>query len=268
MLARRRHDEIVKILRLNGMVRVSRLAVALGVSEMTIRRDLETLSSSGVVEKFHGGASLVGRPTTEEPGFDVKRTMQTDVKESIAERAASRVRPGSSVGLTAGTTTWMLAKYLDVRPLTVVTNSISVAEVLYPQASPALDVVLTGGVRTPSDALVGPVAVSSLSSLHIDVLFMGVHGMTERAGFTTPNLLEAETNQAFIRGAAELIVVADHTKFGVTGLSTICPLSAADSLIIDAELDDGAVELLGSEIPDVELVRTDSAAVQKVEENE
>jgi DeoR/GlpR family transcriptional regulator of sugar metabolism len=148
----------------------------------------------------------------------------------------------------------MLAKLLDVRPLTVVTNSISVAEVLYPSASPTLDVVLTGGVRTPSDALVGPVAVSSLSSLHIDLLFMGVHGMTERAGFTTPNLLEAETNQAFIRGAAELVVVADHTKYGVTGLSTICPLSAANSLIIDSELDPPALEVLRSEISDVELV--------------
>lgn len=254
MHARRRRDEIVKILRHEGTIRVSALAGSLAVSEMTVRRDLEILSAAGVAEKFHGGAALVGRPTADEPGFDVKRTMQTEVKEAIARRAAARVRPGSSVGLTAGTTTWMLAQFLDVRPLTVVTNSISVAEVLYPRASPTLDVVLTGGVRTPSDALVGPVAVSSLSSLHIDILFMGVHGMTAKAGFTTPNLLEAETNRAFMGGAAELVVVADHTKFGVTGLSTICALSAADSLIIDAELDPPAVDLLRSEIPDVELV--------------
>ncbi|MGI9610780.1 MAG: DeoR/GlpR family DNA-binding transcription regulator [Acidimicrobiia bacterium] len=254
MHARRRHDEIVKILRQEGTIRVSALADSLGVSEMTVRRDLELLSAEGVVEKFHGGAALVGRPTADEPGFDVKRTMETEAKESIARRAASRVRPGSSVGLTAGTTTWMLAKYLDMRPLTVVTNSISVAEVFYPRASPTLDVVLTGGVRTPSDALVGPVAVSSLSTLHIDTLFMGVHGMTERAGFTTPNLLEAETNRAFIHGAAELVVVADHTKFGVTGLSTICSLSTVDALIVDDQLDPTAVDLLRSEIPDVELV--------------
>jgi len=129
-----------------------------------------------------------------------------------------------------------------------------VAEVLYPAASPSLDVVLTGGVRTPSDALVGPVAVASLSSLHVDVLFMGVHGMTERAGFTTPNLLEAETNQAFIRSAAELVVVADNTKFGVTGLSTICPLERADVLIVDSELDPAATEVLRSRIASVELV--------------
>ncbi len=254
MHARRRHDEIVKILRKEGTIRVSALAGSLGVSEMTVRRDLENLSVEGIVEKFHGGAALVGRPTADEPGFDVKRTLQTRLKESIARRAAARVRPGSSVGLTAGTTTWMLAKHLDVRPLTVVTNSISVAEVFYPRASPTLDVVLTGGVRTPSDALVGPVAVSSLSSLHIDTLFMGVHGMNKQAGFTTPNLLESETNQAFIRGAAELVVLADHTKFGVTGLSTICPLSTADVLIVDDELDPTAADLLRSEIPDVQLV--------------
>ncbi len=236
------------------MVRVARLADALDVSEMTIRRDLEMLRSAGVVEKFHGGASLVERPTTEESGFDVKRTMETDAKQRIARRAALRVRSGSSIGLTAGTTTWMLAGLLELRPLTVVTNSISVAQALYPSASATLDIVLTGGVRTPSDALVGPVAVSSLSSLHIDVLFMGVHGMTAQAGFTTPNLLEAETNQAFIRAAAELVVLADRTKFGITGLSTICPLSRADVLIVDDGLDQAGIEVLRSEIPDVECV--------------
>lgn len=236
------------------MVRVARLAEALDVSEMTIRRDLEMLRSAGVVEKFHGGASLVERPTTEEPGFDVKRTMETDAKQRIARRAALRVRPGSSIGLTAGTTTWMLADLLEVSPLTVVTNSISVAQALYPKATPMLDIVLTGGVRTPSDALVGPVAVGGLSSLHIDVLFMGVHGMTAQAGFTTPNLLEAETNQAFIRAAAELVVLADRTKFGITGLSTICPLSRADVLIVDDGLDQAVIEVLRSEIPDVECV--------------
>jgi DeoR/GlpR family transcriptional regulator of sugar metabolism len=76
----------------------------------------------------------------------------------------------------------------------------------------------------------------------------------KQAGFTTPNLLEAETNRAFIRGAAEVVVVADHTKFGVTGLSTICPLATANALIVDDELDPAAADLLRSEIPDVQLV--------------
>ena len=78
-----------------------------------------------------------------------------------------------------------------------------------------LTVVLTGGVRTASDALVGPVAVTTLRSLHLDVVFMGVHGMTADAGFTTPSLLESETDQAFVESAQRVVVTADHTKWGV-----------------------------------------------------
>ena len=89
-------------------------------------------------------------------------------------------------------------------------------------------VVLTGGVRTPSDALVGPVAVATLGSLHLDMVFMGVHGISERAGFTTPNLMEAETNRAFIASTEHLVVLADHTKWNVTGLSSIAPLASSE----------------------------------------
>jgi len=96
--------------------------------------------------------------------------------------------------------------------------------------------VLTGGVRTPSDALVGPVAVTTLASLHIDMLFLGVHGMAADAGFTTPNLLEAETNQAFVAAAERLVVVADSTKWGVRGLCRIARLDEADVLVTDGGL--------------------------------
>ena len=116
------------------------------------------------------------------------------------------------------------------------TNSIQVANVFHHDARPDVTVVLTGGVRTPSDALVGPVAVATLHSLHVDLLFMGVHGLTEEAGFTTPNLLEAETNQALMASARRVVVVADHTKWGVRGLSRIADLSRADVVVSDGGL--------------------------------
>jgi DeoR/GlpR family transcriptional regulator of sugar metabolism len=105
--------------------------------------------------------------------------------------------------------------------------------VLHRQARPDLTVVLTGGVRTPSDALVGPIAVTALGSLHVDLLFMGVHGMTVDSGFTTPNLLEAETNRALIASAEQLAVVVDHTKWDVRGLSRMAQLGEAQLLITD-----------------------------------
>jgi DeoR/GlpR family transcriptional regulator of sugar metabolism len=237
MLAGQRQKLIAEEIRRRGAVRVSELTELLGVSDMTIRRDLDVLHASGVIEKVHGGATIRGRLSADEPGFETKSHRQLEEKEAIARAARELVEPGQAVGLTAGTTTWRLAHQIrEVPHLTVVTNCVQVASVLHREPRPDLTVVLTGGVRTPSDALVGPVAVSSLRALHVDVLFMGVHGMTEAGGFTTPNLLEAETNQALMSSAERVVVVADHTKWGVRGLSRIAPLDAAHVLVTDSGL--------------------------------
>jgi DeoR/GlpR family transcriptional regulator of sugar metabolism len=118
--------------------------------------------------------------------------------------------------------------------------------------------VLTGGIRTPSDALVGPLAVSALSSLHLDLVFMGSHGMDEESGFTTPNLMEAETNRAFIRAARRLVVVADHTKWGVVGLSAFAGPEDADVLVTDNGLPRRARDLMGELVDDLVVADVDS----------
>jgi DeoR/GlpR family transcriptional regulator of sugar metabolism len=237
MLAGQRQQLIIDEVRRRGAVRVSELTDLLAVSDMTIRRDLDVLASAGILEKVHGGATARGVPSTDEPGFDAKSHRQLDEKEAIARKASTLVEPGHAIAVTAGTTNWRLVHHLlHVPDLTVVTNSIQVASVLHREDRSGLTVVLTGGVRTPSDALVGPIAVTALRSLHVDLLFMGVHGMSSEAGFTTPNLLEAETNQALIGAARRVVVVADHTKWGVRGLSRIAELSAADTIVSDAGL--------------------------------
>src|SRR5205814_6543330 len=119
--------------------------------------------------------------------------------------------------------------------------------------------VLTGGGRTPSDALVGPIAVATLRALNVDVLFMGVHGMSEEAGFTTPNLLEAETNQALIDAAARVVVVADRTKWGIRGLSKITALDRADVLVTDSALDAEAMAILEERVGTVVTARAGRA---------
>ena len=111
------------------------------------------------------------------------------------------------------------------------------AEVLHDGGRDDHTVVLTGGERTPSDALVGPVAVGALRRLHVDWLLMGVHGMDAEAGFTTPNLAEAETNRALVASARRVAVVADNSKWGVVGLSTIAMLSEVDVVVTDSGLD-------------------------------
>jgi len=256
-LARQRHEVIVAEVRRRGAVRVSELATLLGVSDMTVRRDLEVLDEAGLVDKVHGGATLRDERTSDEPGFEAKSLRNTREKHAIALSAAAFVRPGQAIGITAGTTTWQMAYHIvDIANLTVVTNSVRVADVLHQSHRDDRTVVLTGGVRTPSDALVGPVAVGALRSLHLDSVFMGVHGMSERAGFTTPNLMEAETNRAFVDATEHLVVLADHTKWGITGLSSMAPLHRAAVLITDGGLPAAANATLGEHVGRVVLADT------------
>ncbi|GAA0914336.1 DeoR/GlpR family DNA-binding transcription regulator [Nonomuraea longicatena] len=256
MLAQQRQQAILDRVRAEGGVRVADLVRELGVSDMTIRRDLEVLADRGMLAKVHGGATALGPGSTEEPGFVAKSARQQQEKEAIARRAARLVRPGTAVALSAGTTTWALAHHLvAVAELTVITNSIPVAEVFHRTPRADRTVVLTGGVRTPSDALVGPVAVAAIRRLHVDTLFLGVHGMSTRAGFTTPNLLESETDRELVTAAGRLVVLADHTKWNTVGISTIADLSEADLVVSDpalpeearAELSERACEVIIAE---------------------
>jgi DeoR/GlpR family transcriptional regulator of sugar metabolism len=236
-LARHRHEVILAEVRERRSVRVTELAVLLGVSDMTIRRDLDVLDDSGLIEKVHGGATASTDRSADEPGFAVKSLRNTNEKLVIASAAATLVKPGTAIGVTGGTTTWQLAYHLtEIADLIVVTNSLRVAEVLHQSPRADRTVILTGGVRTRSDALVGPVAVQALRSLHFDAVFMGVHGMSQRAGFTSPNLSEAETNRAFVDAGQHLVVLADHTKWDVTGFSTFASLRDAHTVVSDANL--------------------------------
>lgn len=245
MLARQRHEVILAEIQAKGAVRVAELAAQLGVSDMTVRRDLDVLDEAGLVEKVHGGATALADRSAAEPGFAAKSLRNTDEKVAIARAASTLVRAGTAIGVTAGTTTWQLAYHLtDIADLIVVTNSIRVAEVFHQIQRSDRTVILTGGIRTPSDALVGPVAVQALRTLHFDAVFMGVHGMSAKAGFTTPNLSESETNRAFVEATQQLVVLADHTKWNVTGLSAIAPLHEADTVVTDVGLTATALDAL------------------------
>lgn len=242
MLASLRQERILAAVRLHGAVRVADLVDELDVSDMTIRRDITELARAGLVRRVHGGAVSpdTGSHPAHEPGFEAKRSWATAEKQAIARLALTLVEPGQAIALSAGTTTHLLAHLLAadaaLRPLTVVTNSLAAAEALHSAVTPAgLDVILTGGVRTPSDALVGPVADASLAQLRVDTAFLGVHGL-DGDGLTTPNLLEAATDRALLAGAAHVVVLADHTKWGVVGLARIVPLDEVDTLVSDARL--------------------------------
>lgn len=251
MLASQRQEAILAAIRREGAARIADLVESLQVSDMTVRRDIAELARRGLVQRVHGGA-VDPRRAAHEPGFSAKAHLYSPEKRAVAAAAVAHLAPGGAVALSAGTTTYLAAQVLAadtaLRPLTVVTNSLPAAAVLHEAADPTLSVVLTGGTRTPSDALVGPVAVAAIRLLNVDVLFLGVHGMTVRAGFTTPNMMEAETDRALVEAASRLVVLADHTKWGTVGISTIARLGEADVLVSDAGLPDPARSVLAEHV--------------------
>ena len=247
MLVAERRERILAVARERGAASIPELAAALQVSEMTVRRDIEQLAEEGVVQRVRGGMRLRSgqRPSSLPPVSAERR--------AIAAEAATAVAAGMAVGISGGAAGLALARELrEVPELTVVTNSLAVADLFSPpdraDAPYTQTVVLTGGVRTPSDALVGPVAVRALEHLHCDLVFLDAHGLDVQAGMTTMNLLEAETNRAFMAAAREVVVLADHTRWGVVGLTTVADLADIDCLITDDGLEPAAREQLTAHV--------------------
>jgi DeoR/GlpR family transcriptional regulator of sugar metabolism len=256
VLAFQRRELIIQALEQRRSVRVTELAVAMGVSDMTVRRDLDELARVGLLEKVHGGATAMVSPRSLEPAYATKALMEREAKEAIGAVAAKLVTPGSSIALSAGSTTALIAQHLlEIDDLTVVTNSVPVAEIFHQRSNPRQTILLTGGIRTPSDALVGPVAVAALERLHVDMAFMGAHGMDLDAGFTTPNLMESEINRAMAGACRELIVVADHTKWGVIGFSAFATFSEVSRLMTDDGIAREAREELEGQIARLDVVK-------------
>jgi DeoR/GlpR family transcriptional regulator of sugar metabolism len=265
-LARQRQTQILERVREQGAVRVADLVRALGVSDMTVRRDIEVLHDRGLIEKVHGGAAAIEGSPLFEPGFSVKSNLMQAEKTAIAAAAAALVAPGTAIAISAGTTTFALARRLtDVPDLTVLTNSVPVADVLYRDGRPDQTVILSGGVRTPSDALVGPFAVEVIRSLHVDTVFMGTHGMNPKSGFTTPNILESETNRALIEAGRRLVILADSTKWGIIGISSVARLEDADTIITDSGLDSAACQRLAASVHRVMIVDVATGEVRTVD---
>ena len=239
-----RLSAILEGLSADGSVGVAQLAERLGVSAATVRRDLELLEQQRMLSRTHGGA--VAQGVLYELPLRYKGARHQEEKRGIAREAASRVADGSAVGLTGGTTTTEVARMLvDRQRLTVVTNALNIAGEL--AVRPNLKLVVTGGVARPeSYELVGPLAEQSLAELNLDVVFLGVDGVTPEAGLTTHHEVEAHTNRALIERATRSVVVADSSKLGKAAFARICTIDRVGELITDQGADPEAVDALRS----------------------
>lgn len=251
MYATERQLEIRTIARDQGRVEVRSLAERLNVTPETIRRDLTMLERRGVLRRVHGGAIPVERLAGESPVADREMRM-AEAKERIAVAAIEELpENGGSLILDAGTTTALIAPLLPTdRELTVVTHSLPIALALAEKSN--ITVHFLGGViRERTLAAVGEWAQQQLAEVCADVAFLGTNGLTIEHGLTTPDLTEARVKKAIVGAARRCVLVADHTKFGVSEFARVAPLADIDTFITDDGLDSEAaaeVDLAGCRV--------------------
>jgi len=230
VLAEERRSHLLEMVRMRGFASLPDLAGELEVSESTIRRDLEYLEQTGHARRTHGGVFYTGT-SPKLPHFDERQPAQWDRKRAIAERAIELVEDGDTIMLDGGSTTYEVARLLVGRPLQVVTNSLPVANLF--AANATTDLVLIGGYVYPRTGVaLGPYANEMLASLNVRRTILSVAGIKE-TGFFNSNLLLVETEQAMMRAADEVVVVADSTKFDRQSLAHLAPLDAIDYLVVD-----------------------------------
>ena len=227
---------ILERLSQTGSVGVSGVAAELGVSTASVRRDLQLLEEQHLLSRTHGGA--VANATVYELPLRYRSGSHKGEKRRIAALAAERVDDTvATVGMTGGTTTTEVARRLaDRLGLTVVTNALNIASDL--ALHPDIKLIVTGGTaRSESYELVGPLAESTLAGLNLDLVVVGVDGISVGGGLTTYHEVEAATNRAMIGRARRVIVVADGSKVGKLALARICDVEAVDELITDPSAD-------------------------------
>jgi DeoR/GlpR family transcriptional regulator of sugar metabolism len=232
-----RHRMIVDVVRERHAVRVSTLSDLLGVSEVTVRRDLEDLEHRGMLERTHGGAISAHRIGSE-PAYLEAMARNPEAKRLIGETAAALVEPGETIFLNGGTTTLQVFRHLAVAGVRVVTNHVGIA---IEAADRDVEILLVGGeYRAPSHSCVGAFACDAVRRVFATQAFVGVEGISLRSGLTTPVADEAEIARLMIdQTKGPVTVVADHTKSGTVADFAIAPLDAVSRLVTDVGIDDG-----------------------------
>lgn len=233
MLPLERRQYILKRMREQGKVEIEQLSSELGVSGMTVRRDLALLEDEGKVIRTHGGALLAETLIPETP-YSNKVSHRTVQKRAIAQLAARMVPKGAKLLLDSGTTTLEIARALAWRDdLTIVTNDIKIALELIESQS---QVIATGGdMQQGIGSLIGAHAQHLLGSIQVDLLFLGAHAIHLQSGITAPALDKALIKKLMIDAASETWVVADSSKFGLRSFAHVCSLSRVDGIITDAD---------------------------------
>ncbi len=247
-----RREEILKSLTKNGKVYVQELSEKYGVSEVTIRNDLDKLEKKDLLIKARGGAIKVDFHVRTDHRLSEKYHMNVSQKERIGKSSIQLIENYDTIVIDSGSTTAEIAKNLaQFKDLTVITNAINVTNIL--AGFPNVNLIVPGGYfRKNSSSLIGPLAEENLRRFHVDKLFLGVDGFDTRIGLFTPNLEEGHLNQQMIEIANEVIVVTDASKFKKKSLAFICGLNKINKVVTDdlienddrKRLEDAGIEVI------------------------
>ena len=260
MQTRQRRSRLIDFVRVRGFASLDDLVRELGVSESTIRRDLDALEEQGSARRTHGGVLYAGGHARL-PEFDERQPSHWAAKRAIAAAAAERIDDGETVLLDGGTTTYEVARLLVGRSIQVVTNSLPVAN-LFASESRA-DLVLLGGYVSPRTGVcLGPYANELLGRLHVTTTVLSAAGITAE-GLYNAHLLLAETEQAMLRAAGRVFVVADSSKFGRKSLTFVSGLDSIDLLVSDTGLSAEWRQQIAA--AGVDLVVVDPAVVEPID---
>jgi DeoR family transcriptional regulator of aga operon len=260
---RDRSAHILDALTLDGHVDVDELAETLNVSTATVRRDLDALALKQLLIRTRGGA--VTNSSTYDLPLQYNALRHAGEKRAIAQAAAALVKPGSVIGLNAGTTTTEVARAIATRPdlegasrettLTIVTNAINIAHELTVRSQFQL-LVLGGMVRPQSYELIGPLAERVLADITMDEVFLSANGISGLGGASCNNVGEADIGHRMITRAKHVTLVLDSSKFGVSCLATMCHLGEVHRIVTDDAVRQHHEVLDAIERADIELITT------------
>ncbi len=249
----KRHKLILEQLKQDGYVKVQELSEKLGVSEVTIRKDLKQLECKKMLYRSHGSASNLSSIISDKH-IDVKEKMFITEKLEIARTANKLLEPNDKIIIASGTTLFAFANEINISDnLTVITSSVKVSLALCYNAN--IEIIQLGGImRKNSVSVIGYYAENILSSLSCNKLFLGVDGIDLDYGLTTSDMSEARINQQMIDAAQKIIVLTDSSKFGKRGFCKICDINKIHHIITDSNAPLHIIEMMKEKDIEVTLV--------------
>lgn len=235
MVQQNRQEKIVELVHKYGYVSIDELATAFNVTPQTIRRDINQLAEDNRLRRYHGGAAATGVSSTVNMAYNERKILQLAEKERIAQTVAERIPDGASLFINIGTTNEAIARALLPRKdLKVITNNLHVASIL--TANNDFQITICGGVvRNRDGGITGEATIDFVNQFRVDFGIIGISGIDETGALLDFDYQEVRVAQAIIKNSSQVILAADHTKFGRKAVNYLGDVALIDTLITDEQ---------------------------------